>query len=148
VKTILCVVACVAGLERGLAQQNDLDWLVGTWKLEGKNVYEIWSRSKAGSTLTGHSFHLQANDTVSDERITIRSYNGVYHYIPDVSGDQPAVDFTITHVDNSSFIAENPQHDFPKVIRYKYIQDETGQRLHATIEGDGKTIPYRFKKLK
>jgi len=148
-KAILAIVLYLLSLHGTLAQQKDLGWLLGVWKLDGKNIYEVWTRSESGSnSLNGHSFHLQGNDTITDERISIRFFNGVYHYIPDIAGSQPAVDFSFTKIDHDSFVAENPEHDFPKIIRYKLRHDNSGEHLDAAIEGDGKIVPYHFTKLK
>ena len=50
--------------------------------------------------------------------------------------------------DERSFVAENPEHDFPKLIRYKLLKKRDGEFLEAVIEGNGKVIPYRFQRLK
>ena len=148
-KTFLAILACIAGLPCAHGQQKNLDWLLGVWKLDGKNAYEVWTRGETGgNTLSGHSFHLMGNDTISDERISIRFFHGAYHYMPDIAGSQPAVDFAFTKIDEVGFVAENPQHDFPKIIRYKLRRDSSGDHLDAAIEGDGKIVPYHFTKLK
>ena len=129
------------------AQQNDFKWLLGTWKVEGKNVFEAWT-NEGVKDLGGKSYSIKGADTVITETILLKFFNGSFHYIPDVAGDQPPIDFTITSYDNHSFVAENPQHDFPKIIRYRRVIKGNGIFIEAAIEGNGKVIPYSFRKLK
>jgi len=77
----------------------------------------------------------------------LKAEGNIYYYIPDVAGDQGPVRFKITQHDNTMFVAENSQHDFPKIIRYKLVK-ENGQDVNeASIEGDGKVISYTFVRL-
>lgn len=130
-----------------VAQHKNFRWLAGTWKLDGKSTYEIWSIDPNGD-LTGYSFHLKASDTIVTETISLEVSEGTYHYIADVAGDQPPVDFIMTSIEDNGFVAENRHHDFPKLIRYEYRKTEEGERLNASIEGNGKTIDYQFYKIK
>jgi hypothetical protein len=57
------------------------------------------------------------------------------------------VKFKLTSHDGKSFVAENPQHDFPKLIRYKFIKKDDNDVLDAAIEGDGKVIQYTFVRV-
>jgi hypothetical protein len=134
-------------VQYGIAQQS-FQWLIGTWKVKGENVFEVWQATDSPRHLEGKSFTLKGSDTIITERITIGYYNGSFHYVPDVAGDQPPVDFTVTSSDRMSFVAENPQHDFPKLIRYHYIKRAGGETIQAAIEGNGKVVPYLFEKLK
>ena len=147
-KTTLEILLLILSLVSCNTQQQDFYWLAGTWKLDGKNIYEVWQVNEGDKTLEGRSFIIKGSDTVVTEMITIQSYKESFHYIPDVAGDQPPVDFTFTSHDDHSFVAENPEHDFPKLIRYRYIKKDGQERIEAAIEGNGKVIPYSFIKLK
>jgi hypothetical protein len=125
--------------------QHKFEWLTGTWKLKDKNVYEVWIKSKVNDDLIGRSFRINNSDTVVLEKITLTFKNNSYYYIPDVPQNAKPVDFKITTFDNSGFVAENPQHDFPKLIRYRLRSNDN---LEAAIEGNGKVIPYSFEKVK
>jgi hypothetical protein len=127
------------------AQQQEFGWLLGTWKLKDKNVYEEWSKSKEPDELEGRSYRIKDKDTTISEVIRMRYNNDAFYYIPDVAGDQEPVFFKITKYDAHSFVAENPQHDFPKIIRYNYQRREgSSDLIEAVIEGDGKVIQYTF----
>jgi len=45
-------------------------------------------------------------------------------------------------ITDNSFVCENPQHDFPKKISYL----KEGNKIKATISGDGKSFDYLFEK--
>ena len=128
------------------AQDVDFNWLAGTWKLKGKPVFEVWEAGNKGE-LSGKAFRLEGADTVITESIKLAFLNGSYHYIPDVAGEQLPVNFLITQADSQGFVAENPHHDFPKIIRYRYVASQGQETIEASIEGDGKVIPYSFEKI-
>lgn len=130
------------------AQQKEFNWLVGTWKLKDKNVFETWTISADKKALDGFSFRVKGTDTVAMEKIRF-TYDGTsYHYMPDVAGPQGEVDFKISKYDANSFVAENPQHDFPKLIRYSFVRRNDIDVIEAAIEGDGKVIPYVYERVK
>jgi hypothetical protein len=132
----------------GSINAQHFDWLIGTWKLKDKPSYEIWQKVEDGS-LIGRSFTIKNGDTVITERIQLKYINKAYHYIPDVAENNAPVEFKITSYNDRSFKAENPEHDFPKVIKYTIVRKGDEQiMLEASIEGNGKVIPYSFVKLK
>jgi len=81
--------------------------------------------------------------TITEEIKLIKKGNDFY-YVPDVTGPQGPIEFKITSFDNNSFIAENPDHDFPKRIAYR----KNDARLEAIISGGSNAISYTFKKIK
>jgi hypothetical protein len=130
------------------AQQKEFNWLLGTWKLKDKNVYERWTLADDRKSLEGISYRIKESDTVVMEKIRFTFDGTSYHYRPDVAGPQSEVDFTITSFTSSAFVAENPQHDFPKLIRYNFIRKDERDCIDAAIEGNGKVIPYNFERVK
>jgi hypothetical protein len=139
--TILFASAC--------AQSEKYKWLVGTWKLKGKEVYESWAFEKSENTLRGTSYKLNASDTTILETLRLIYREGKYYYIPDVAGTQGPIEFAITSSDDQMFRAENPKHDFPKVIQYDFVRNAgNADVINAFIEGDGKRIPYIFERVR
>lgn len=130
------------------AQLKEFSWLAGTWKLERRNTFEVWCANDETQTLSGRSFQVEGSDTTITETISLKFLNDSYHYIPDLAGNQPPVDFIITNFDENGFVAENPQHDFPKVIRYRFFQKGGMEQIEATISGNGKVISFLFQKIK
>jgi len=133
-------------ISEAISQARIVEWLSGTWKLSGKDIYEVWTVNPNGE-LDGYSFKVTATDTVVTENISLKFVDGSYHYIADVAGDQEPVDFVLTTIEENGFMAENPLHDFPKLICYRYEVTSNGPILDAKIEGDGKVIQYRFYKI-
>lgn len=129
------------------AQLKEFEWLVGSWKRQNKSSYEVWKVASDGKSLVGKSFKVLEQDTVFLEDITIVFKEGSYYYVPDVAGKQGPVYFKVSTYHNFGFEATNPDHDFPKVIRYELIRNEDRTLLHAAIEGNGKTIPFSFEKM-
>lgn len=132
-------------LTEGRAQVQDFQWLIGRWKLGDRNIYEVWKQ--ADGQLIGEAFEVKGSDTIVTEVISLQFYKNAFHYIPDVAGDQPAIDFVITSSDNTGFVAENPNHDFPKKIVYQYSSEDKQEKINAVIEGGGKSISYSFHKV-
>ncbi len=129
--------------------QHQFQWLIGTWKIKDKPIYEVWKASADGYSLTGKSFKLDGADSVVLEKINLTYFAGHYHYVPDVAENSAPVDFTISIFDENSFVAENPAHDFPKIIRYTIVRKhKNADELLAVIEGNGKVIPYTFEKVR
>lgn len=147
-KILLAIVFCIIFSNFVLAQHKEFKWLIGKWKLENKNEFEVWTLNDASGDLIGKAFRVDGADTTITEAVSITYWDKGFHYIPDVAGEQQAIDFRITSIDERSFVAENPEHDFPKLIRYKLVQMNDGEFIEAAIEGNGKVIPYRFQRLK
>ena len=140
---VFSVVSCYA-----FGQAKEFGWLVGTWKMKDKNVFERWTLSTDKKFLVGSSFKKEGESTVILEETSIMRSGDSFYYVADVAGDQDSVQFRISSFDVTSFVAENPEHDFPKIIRYKAIQKEGKTYLDAAIEGNGKVIPYSFEKVR
>jgi hypothetical protein len=149
-KTILpLMIGIVLTTTQLFAQQKEFGWLVGTWKLKDKNAFEHWVYREKENALYGISYRIKNTaDTVITEEITLKFQDDSFYYIPDVAGAQGSVPFKITMYTATTFTAENPAHDFPKIIRYKFIQ-QGGQDINeASIEGNGKVISYTFVRVK
>jgi hypothetical protein len=147
-KTTFILLIWLLSIHCATAQDKNFQWLTGTWKIQNESVFEVWELKEGSQNLSGKSFRVEGADTVVTEVISLSYYKGSFHYIPDVAGDQPPIDFTITASDSQSFVAENPHHDFPKIIRYRYLRKEGREMIEASIEGNGKVISYSFEKLK
>ena len=125
-------------------QQKEFNWLIGTWQ-DAKYSFEVWKDEGSFLSATAYQIdHRSGNKNVNEEIKLIKKGNDFY-YVPDVAGPQGPVEFKITSFDKSSFTAENPNHDFPKKIIYKKINE---QQLEATISGGNRSMNYVFKKVK
>lgn len=147
---IIFTVILIGFLSPVAAQQKEFSWLIGRWELQPKSlkVFEEWSAADDQKTLIGISYRINGADTVITEEIKIVFQDNSFLYIPDVAGEQGPVPFKFTQYDVKSFAAENPEHDFPKSIRYVFNRKESSDWLDATIEGNGKKISYTFVRVK
>lgn len=121
---------------------KQFQWLEGTWKQEGKDVYEQWE-VVSDSLIRGASFYKNGNDYKRGENMEFLLKDSFFHYVPLVFGqnnNQP-VDFKVTSFTPVSFVAENPTHDFPKVISYRLTDNN---HMAVYIEGNDKRIDFLF----
>lgn len=148
-KNVLSSLAiCMLLSSAAFAQKEEFGWLIGTWKLKEKNIIESWSIDEDGKSLKGVSMKVSGNESTILEETKLISKEGKFYYVADVSGKQGAIDFKISSFDASGFVSENPAHDFPKLIRYRYVKKDDKEFIEAAIEGDGKVIPYYFEKVR
>lgn len=140
---ILVLACCVFSFSEKDRQDHPFDWLVGTWTMNKKDgvLSESWKREMAGY-YAGESIMTKPDGkTVPLETIKIFKKDNHYIYMPLVPDQNfgKTVEFRITSLEKSGFVAENPDHDFPKRISYKLI---TADSLHAWID-DGRSVPLK-----
>lgn len=124
-------------------QKNEFGWLLGTWQDENKMSFEVWIDQGHFFSGSAYSVDQAGRKTLTEEIRLIRKGNDFY-YVPDVAGPQGPVAFKITSLDHNSFIAENPDHDFPQRITYQNVD----ARLEATVSGGSRLIRYHYRKIK
>ncbi len=122
------------------SKMKAFQWLEGHWQMEKKNgmLVERWEQA-SDTAFNGSSYLVYAGDEKLLEKIQLIYTQGQYYYIPSVADQNNgnAVRFVITKVSPGGFVAENPQHDFPRRITYQSISKDS---IHAWID-DGKPIP-------
>lgn len=102
-------------------------------------LFEQWSRTD-DNNLTGKSYRVTGTDTLILENIHLASSSDGIAYIPTVANqhDGKPVRFRLTQYDDSRFVFENPEHDFPQRIIYTVV---TTDSLVARIEGISRGKP-------
>jgi hypothetical protein len=127
------------------ANLDDLSWLEGKWMRTNvradRTAFEPWQRQSTG-TFTGVGATLREGDTVNVERLKIVARGDSLYYVADVPENPNPVYFAFTEMSSASFTCENPNHDFPKKIRYVLAEGV----LTATISGGGKPVTFTFRK--
>lgn len=101
------------------AQNTFPSFLVGTWKMEKGETYEHWDQL-GKTSMKGYGYEIKNGETKITEYLDLTNReNGIY-YTATVIGqnDGKGTDFKLTQSD-STFVFENPEHDFPKKIIYK-----------------------------
>ncbi|KPM47492.1 DUF6265 family protein [Jiulongibacter sediminis] len=123
-------------------QENNLDWLLGSWQRtndeDGRETFESWSKQN-DSNYYGLGYTLSEGDTVFRE--DLRIFRKDSSWVFEVTGvnEDPTL-FIFTQSDSVSFLAENPENDFPKAIEYK----KTKEGFHAEVKSDEMSIGFDF----
>lgn len=128
------------------SQENFPSFLEGKWEIEGKESYEEWTKH-GDKSLKGISYTFKNGEFKLSEYLDIKVINKEVYYIPTVIGQNynEEIRFKLRNVDNS-YNFENPLHDFPKVIVYKFYSRDT---LGIVVsDGANKKFSYRLIKQK
>lgn len=112
-----------------------LNRLEGTWVMRTRQsvIIERWSRLN-DSCWQGQTWRKVGQDSSLQETVQLlRMPDGIY-FIPTVSNqnNRQPVRFKVRTLKAAGFVAENPQHDFPQKIIYRFKDDN---HLDARIEG-------------
>lgn len=113
---------------------KDLDLFIGTWKVEGKAQYEVWEKISSNA-YKGYAYRLNNNEKSITETLSIKVDNNDVIFeatVPD-QNEGRTVQFLLNTDNDSCFSFENEDHDFPKKIQYKKIND--GQ-MEVRVLGD------------
>lgn len=118
---------------------KELYTLEGSWKMNTKRgaVCEEWKKVNR-NYLQSKGYMIKGKDTLISERIALtNTKEGIFYTstVEDQNNKQP-IAFKMTGSENNMFVFENPQHDFPKRIVYKFI---TADSLHAYIDDGTET---------
>lgn len=127
------------------AAEKSLSFLAGTWKIEGRNSFEVWEKS-ANSILKGKAYKLLDGKEVISETFEIKSIDRKIFYLATVpdQNNGATVRFALTAYKNNEFVFENPEHDFPKKMVYKKI---SRNELFVQVAGaGGKGFSFTMKK--
>ena len=118
------------------------EFLLGEWirtnDKPGNITYEIWSKN-----FTGLGFTLKEKDTIFKEILSIVSINDTLTLKVEGVNETPTL-FQFTSQTDTSFVAENPTHDFPTKIIY-WLENK---QLKAHVSNKEFGIEFVFEKLK
>jgi hypothetical protein len=119
-----------------------MDFLVGNWKGEsgGARFEERWTDADGGLML-GVSRTIVSGKAVGFEFLRLEQRGDDVFYVAQPNG-RPGTDFKLTQQSGTSAVFENPEHDHPKVIRYRRNADGT---LTAEVEGDEGKQVFQFR---
>lgn len=115
--------------------------MTGNWQRgddkPGRTTFEQWEQ--ASETLyLGLSYIMVGGDTVWQEKMRLVAAETVWTL--EVNGEGETIPFRLTKIEQKSFISENPEHDFPKMITYTL----RGDSLAAVISGEEVKVPFTF----
>jgi hypothetical protein len=139
---------CILSIPFFLNTQNiSFDWLIGKWKLQSdkSESYEEWRMD--GKRLSGESYSIQNGIKEINEKLFLEKFDKQWAYIA-IPGGQAITLFALSKTEDSTFVFENPEHDFPQRIIYAYDGKNT---INASIEGEKngafKRITFSFKRV-
>ena len=126
---------------------ENFSWLLGSWQRtnekEGRLTFEHWEK-QSKDVFIGVGCTLKDGDTIWQESIMLRKIDTHWKFEVKGAGEAEPAIFKLTKLAGTSFVCENPENEFPKVI--SYAKSEMG--LKAIISGGGPTIAFEFKKIK
>lgn len=110
-------------------------WLNGNWVMPGDEatITESW-KTINDTLMEGRSDFVKGDSVIPSETIRLYQRQGDLYYEPTTAGQNDAmpVAFKLTSFSDTSFVAENPEHDFPKRISYTLVNKDS---IHAFIDG-------------
>jgi len=120
------------------------DFLQGTWKVEGKEIYEHWDKLNDNS-LKGFSYTMENAEMKISEYLDIsRNANEIVYTATVLDNNNgKGISFRLTSAD-SSFTFENPDHDFPKKIVYHKLNHS--EIFVQVSDGNLKGFSFKMKK--
>jgi len=115
---------------------NQLEFLIGTWKVENKETYESWERINSIS-FRGESYGLVEGDRRVTETLSIHieDDNVTYKATVPTQNNGETIPFILNTSNTGLFSFENVDHDFPKKIQYEIISEEK-LLVHVLGESD------------
>lgn len=129
--------------------QNTIEpllFLEGTWKVENKDVYEVWNLDE-NNFLKGESFKMENGLKKVTEYLSIKSRDNKTIYTATVlnQNEGKGVNFVLNRLNDSTFLFENSKHDFPNKIIYKKLED--GKVFIEVKDNKGKGFSYSMHKV-
>ncbi len=127
--------------------------LEGSWMMKKNNyrIYEHW-HATGDSILIGSSYQVtEQGDSILIENLEIRYLKDTLYYIPTVAdqNDGEPVLFKLSHGTKQLATFENPKHDFPNKIEYRFI---TNKEIKATVSGSYQgnihSLEFNYKRVK
>lgn len=123
--------------------------LEGTWKMTTKRgaICEEWKKID-DNYLQGKGYMIRGTDTIINERVALtNTKEGILYSstVEDQNNKEP-IAFKMTRAENDVFVFENPVHDFPKRIVYRFV---TSDSIHAFVDDGseaGKRQNFYYKK--
>ncbi|MBX2916614.1 MAG: hypothetical protein KF856_15195 [Cyclobacteriaceae bacterium] len=143
-KALLLLLLLAFSVSANTQSLKEMEWLTGTWNRTnvkaGRSAHERWIKTAEG--LQGWGVNMNGSDTIFVEKLRIVTKDSKLYYVADVPQNKESTYFLITEATANSFTCENPKHDFPKKITYQL----EGNKLKATISGDGKSMDFLFER--
>lgn len=136
---LLLLLPQAPGARPAPATIDDVAWIAGAWSSEGSSTTQERWLEPAGGAMLGTSRTIAGGRMVAFEFLRIVERDGSLVYVAQPGGNPPTA-FVLTALDGQVATFENPEHDYPKLIRYT----RTGDALVAEISDANGARPMRF----
>ncbi len=131
---------------------SQFNWLSGSWEMKDTDgiVTEQWKLVN-DSLMEGSSDFIKGDSIIPFETIKVFRRNENFFYEAKAAGQNKElpVEFQLSSFSDSGFVAENPNHDFPKRITYRLVNKDS---IHAFVDGGpampGKRSDFYYSKKK
>ncbi len=129
-------------------------WIQGKYIFmdEGAGIYyEEWVKLDS-SNYKGSGFYLTNDliDTLFSMKMKMLIQKNKTTMIYDVkeSGEKKELEFVLTSKENSTYVFENPFHDFPSIMQYKFLPDSTIEVTErGFVDNKEKVRDYKIKRI-
>jgi hypothetical protein len=124
---------------------TDLNFLLGTWKVENKDTFETWKKI-SDKEFVGESYKKLNGEKRITETLSIKIVNDkvVYEATVPNQNNGETISFTLNSKIEDRVSFENLSHDFPKKIQY---QKTTETKVLVNVFGeDDKGFSYTIIK--
>jgi len=132
---ILTLNGCQNTNTKKIEQLAMAEVMVGVWNQNETNSFEIWWKNE-NNEYVGKVINVTDGDTMLLENVAILKQGNEIYYQATVANqnEQKPVQFLLTASQPDLLIFENPDHDFPNIIRYELIDKD---EMRAIINGKG-----------
>ncbi len=121
---------------------SELSGFVGNWQHQDQEskVTENWQQVSASSFEGSATFYDESSKEQSKESLRLVEMSGAIFYIAKVSANNLPTSFRLTACEDNVFLFENPEHDFPKSIRYEFL---SAQKVKVRV-GEGQNNQFEL----
>ena len=130
--TSICILCLLLACSEN--KLSRVDFIIGTWKMEGKEQYENWELSN-NKELIGYSYVFKDSQKIITETLSIKILEHIVIFeatVPD-QNEGKTIPFILNNEIKDYLSFENIDHDFPKKIQYKRINENA---IEVTVLGD------------
>lgn len=145
-KYFILLISCLLIVPKIVFAQIDFpNFLEGTWKMEGKEIYERWDLLN-NTTMKGVSYVIDEGQTVVFEYLEMQRNKKNVVYTATVPGQNQgkSIAFKMKTPNDDTFTFENSKHDFPKKIVYQRLNNT---EISVQVSGKNKN-GFSYKMLK
>ena len=131
------------------AQLDSINWILGEWVMNYERAYltESWEKisenSIEGSGITRDN---ESDSTLFSESLRILDMNGEIFYLAKVRQNRFPIPFKLTYQDSNKIIFENENHDFPQIINYIRLNNDSLKVIIGLLNDEKSNREFRFKK--